>query len=142
VPTGISELFERAAQLHPERVVLAVGDEQVSYGELLERTLAIQRLLGPRPGAVAGYFDHSVDAVASFLAVLRAGGFYVPLAPVLGASRVADSVHGSGARVVLTSRALRAQLDGVRARVLATEDAEPGRPRPEPVAESSLAYVI
>jgi amino acid adenylation domain-containing protein len=143
VPTGISELFARAAELRPERRALAVGDERVSYGELLERTLAIQRLLGPRPAAVAGYFDHSVDAVASFLAVLRAGGFYVPLAPVLGAARVAESVRAAGAPVVLTSRALRDELDGVRAQVLATEDAEPaGRRPPEPTAGSSLAYVI
>jgi amino acid adenylation domain-containing protein len=142
VPTGISELFARAAELHPERHALAVGDERASYGELLERTLAIQRLLGRRPRAVAGYFDHCVDAVASFLAVMRAGAFYVPLAPVLGAARVAESVHAAGAPVVLTSRALRDRLDGVRARVVATEDAEPGRPPPEPVAESSLAYVI
>src|SRR5205085_11338325 len=75
-------------------------------------------------------------------AVMRAGAFYVPLAPVLGAARVAESVHAAGAPVVLTSRALRDRLDGVRARVVATEDAEPSRPPPEPVGESSLAYVV
>ncbi len=79
-------LYERA-RLAPERVAL-IGEregarEQLTYGELTARADALaHRLasLGVAPRVPVGvYAERSVEFVVALIAVLRAGGTYVPL---------------------------------------------------------------
>ena len=80
----LDELFVRQAARAPGAVALVTGDgASCTYGELDRRSAALARTLaghGVAPGAmVAVHCDRAPGAVVALLAVLRAGGTYVPL---------------------------------------------------------------
>jgi amino acid adenylation domain-containing protein len=142
VIVDVTEAFARQVVATPTRAALAIGDAVVGYAELAARVEAIRRVLPAAP-VIAGYFDHRIDAVAAFLAVMSQGSCYVPLAPVQGASRVVAALAASGATVLLSDGDLLPDLGGaVPATVIVAADA---RDRDGPAARvipGSLAYVI
>ena len=82
----------------PESTALIDTDDQAwSILRLAERVVTIRGLLGAvdaaglvgDPGPVAVVLDRSPDAIATFLAVLTAGGAYLPLDPQLPEERMA-----------------------------------------------------
>lgn len=87
------------------------ADRRWSYAELDEqasRMAARLSSLGVQlETPVAICLPRSLEAVASMLAVLKAGGCYVPLDPHYPPERLAFLVADSGARIVITNRALR-----------------------------------
>jgi non-ribosomal peptide synthetase component F len=87
----------------------------------------------------------SPGLVVSLLAVLKAGGAYLPLDPEYPEERLAYMVAQSGARLVLGDRALAEPLaDGVET-ILLDElalDAEPDTNPSSDVRPESLAYVV
>ncbi|MGH3757790.1 amino acid adenylation domain-containing protein [Actinophytocola sp.] len=120
-----------------DRIAVAVGETRVSHPALAARVGGIRRAVPAGAPAVAGYFDHGVDGVASFLAVLDSGPAYVPLAPVLGRDRVVAAIADSGAATVLTTHAHRDHLAGLGAEVIVTDDladADASPPTPGPIA--------
>ena len=93
--------------------------------------------------------ERTLDWMASVLAVLRAGGTYLPVEPHFPADRIAAMLLRSGCRIALTEpgstttfdRAL-AQVPDVRVIGLDTVDhAEPARPLDVPVRAGQLAYL-
>nr|BAX90000.1 Non-ribosomal peptide synthetase [Kibdelosporangium sp. AK-AA56] len=77
----------------PDAVALVHGEQAVSYAELARRSAALARALtaqgvGPER-VVAVAVPRSVDAVVAVLAVLRAGGAYLPLDTKHPAERIA-----------------------------------------------------
>src|SRR6185295_6723687 len=83
--------FEKQAALGPERIALAWANERVTYGELNRRAnqLAYRlRALGVVSDSVVGIaMDRSPDLMAAILAVLKAGGAWLPLDPEAPAER-------------------------------------------------------
>lgn len=77
--------FVRQAALSPDRIALRDGDKQLTYRALDQRANQLARALrarGVRRGARVGLcLNRSADMVVSLLAVLKAGGTYVPLDP-------------------------------------------------------------
>ncbi|MCB1032834.1 MAG: amino acid adenylation domain-containing protein, partial [Acidobacteria bacterium] len=87
--------------------------------------------------------------VQAVLAVLKAGGAYLPLDPVYPDARLAFALEDSGAPLVLTETALRERLpaDGeLGAKVICLDanelESAPQAGLPEAVSPESLAYVI
>ena len=82
----------------------------MSYGELNRRANRLARhllRLGVGPGEpVALGLERSGEMIGAILAVLKAGGVYVPLDPTYPAERLAFSLADSGARVLLTESSL------------------------------------
>ena len=77
------------------------------------------RSLGVAPGVGVGIFaERSCELVVALLAVLKAGGYYVPLDPDYPAERIAFMLEDSGVPVVVTQRALAATLPPHRATVV------------------------
>lgn len=99
--------FDRVAQRHPGHVALTSGERTVTYGELRELSDTLARRLrrqGVRIETPVGVLAHrSIAFVAAALAVLKAGGTYVPLSPEYPADRLRHLVEDSGARLVLTT---------------------------------------
>jgi amino acid adenylation domain-containing protein len=89
----LHRLFEQRAALGPQQIALAWGDERVTYGELNRRANQLARhlrALGVRPDTVVAIaMDRSPDLLAAILAVLKAGGAYLPLDPEAPAARSA-----------------------------------------------------
>ncbi|HEV2150425.1 MAG TPA: non-ribosomal peptide synthetase, partial [Longimicrobiaceae bacterium] len=104
---------------------------------------------GVGPEVVVGIcLERSVDAVAAILAVLKAGGAYLPLDPAYPAERLALMLEDSGAAVLVTRRRLAAELDGGAREVVRVDadraaiDAEPEDDPEVPAEAAGAAYVI
>lgn len=110
----IHRLFEMQAERVPDAAALQDGAAYVSYAELNGRANRIARYLrahGVGPDMAVGVYMHrSAELVASVLAVLKAGGCFVPLDPDYPAERLAYALQDSGARIVLTQQRLTALL--------------------------------
>ncbi|MCP4659865.1 MAG: amino acid adenylation domain-containing protein, partial [bacterium] len=96
--------------------------------------------------------ERTPELVVGILAVLKAGGFYVPLDPGYPKERIAFMLEDAGVRVLLTREDLRATLPEHRARVICLDAGrrpivepivEPGAQAPAPAATAgNLAYAI
>jgi surfactin family lipopeptide synthetase A len=146
------EAFEEQARRTPELTALVSGERTVTFAELdrlADRLAARLHRAGVRPETrVALLLHRDVELVVAVLAVLKAGGVYLPLDAGDPAERIAFLLADSAARVVVTSRAQAASLPSGDTRVLLTEDvddddAPPERarwPRPHPDNACYLVY--
>ncbi len=143
-------LFARHAAAHPDAAAVVCEGRTLTYRELDRRSSRLaQRLcrLGVGPEApVALGLGRSVEMVIGLLAVLRAGGFYVPLDPAWPEQRWALTLGQLGAPVVVVEEALRSRLPGFVTRTVVLDAADgvaEGEPWEDPgAAPSQLAYVL
>src|SRR6185436_14759259 len=128
----IVHAFERHARVSPSRTALEMGDSRLSYGELNACANAIAGRLRQsglaRGGRVAVFAERSIEMIAAFLGILKAGGVYVPVDPSYPAARVAFMLSDAGVEVTLTQASLapalaelRAAAPGVAERVILLE---------------------
>lgn len=147
--------FEQCAAQFPDKVALEYGNEQLSYGALngaANRLAAWLRAQGVTAGQpVAVCVERSTRLVVALLAVLKAGGAYLPLDPAYPAARLEYMLEDSGATLVLTETGLAERLSAGAARLICLNDAvqaaaidsEDGGNLAPAVAEASpLAYLI
>ncbi|MFH8585287.1 amino acid adenylation domain-containing protein [Streptomyces celluloflavus] len=95
----------------PDAPALVHGDLTLSYAQLTGRANRLARhlvTLGVRPGAVVAVaLPRSPDLVIALLAVLKAGGAYLPLDPDHPADRIVGMVEDAAPVCVLTDVAGR-----------------------------------
>ncbi len=108
--------LQRVAVEDPDRTALVSGDTAVSYGEVHRRAAYLAkhlRELGVGLEVIVGIcMPRSIDAVISILAVLRAGGAYLPLDPDYPSARLHFMVRDAGATLVLTETHCLERIDG------------------------------
>ncbi|AXB42529.1 non-ribosomal peptide synthetase [Amycolatopsis albispora] len=118
--TGVHELFERRADQHPEAPAVEFGERRLTYRQLDEAANRLAhhlRGLGTKPGVRVGIcLERSADVAISVLAVLKAGGVYVPLDPEYPPERLAYMADDAGVSVVVTNERNRELV--VRERVV------------------------
>jgi non-ribosomal peptide synthetase component F len=94
---NVSQCFQIPATEKPGFFALRSGTERLTYAGLDARTDALcDRLaaIGIKKGALAGILlDRSLATITSFLAVLKAGGAFVPLDPSSPAQGLLDIVQ-------------------------------------------------
>ena len=121
----IHQSFEAQVQARPRAVALSHGGVALSYAELNRRANQLARhLVTLGVGAevrVGVAMPRSAELVIALMAVLKAGGTYVPLDPDYPADRVAYMLEDSQAKVLLTQQSLLAQLPQTDAQVLLVE---------------------
>jgi amino acid adenylation domain-containing protein/non-ribosomal peptide synthase protein (TIGR01720 family) len=104
----LMELFEQKVQQYPQQIACEFGDQRVSYERLNCKANQLARLLianGVKPtNPVAICFDRSLAMVEGMLAILKAGGVYVPIDPSYPQERVQHMMDDTRAPVLLTSR--------------------------------------
>lgn len=100
----LSELVRAWSRIRGDRPALTCEDVSIGWSDLdrlVDRAAAFVQSSGMEPqGRVAFCAGNSVDYVVAFLAVLRAGGVAVPLAPGSSAETLATAVADSGASIV------------------------------------------
>ncbi len=153
-PDFLARLAAVAAR-YPDAVALESEAGSWTYAELAARSTRLAgrlRRLGVGPEAVVGLCGQgSLELIAGLVAVLTAGGAFLPLDPAYPAERLAFMLADSGARLVLAGRQALAEVPPGDHGVLLLEDAlddlggpgEPGEPSPLAAADpAGLAYVI
>jgi len=102
----IHELFEAQAAKTPDSVAVVHEDRQLTYAELNARATRLAHHLcelGVTPDdRVAICVERSIEMVVGLLAVLKAGGGYVPLDPAYPPERLAYMLTDSAPVAVLT----------------------------------------
>ncbi|WNG57427.1 amino acid adenylation domain-containing protein [Archangium gephyra] len=147
---GLPQRFERQVERAPAAIALVDGERRYRYDELNRRANQLAHALrhrGVGPDTLVGlYTERSADTVVGLLAILKAGGAYVPLDPAYPPDRVEMMLEDSGARVLLTQRALTGQLSRPPPEVLLLDDEATftgPADNPTPTASpGNLAYVI
>jgi amino acid adenylation domain-containing protein len=103
----LHEWFEQQAARTPENIAVKYGDRAISYRALNHWANALAHKLrehGTAPESVVGVcLDRSPELVVALLAVLKAGGAYLPLDPGYPPERLEFMVRNAGVRVVLTA---------------------------------------
>ncbi|MEQ1893532.1 MAG: amino acid adenylation domain-containing protein, partial [Planctomycetota bacterium] len=111
---SIPAAFAAVAARLGTKVALEHGDERMTYAELLGRARRLARRLlelGVERGEpVALCVARTSALVVAELAILEAGGAYLPLDPNYPAERLRFMLADSGARVLVSEGALAAQL--------------------------------
>ncbi|MCA6119370.1 amino acid adenylation domain-containing protein, partial [Bradyrhizobium sp. WSM 1738] len=106
--------FEAQVCESPDAIALVFGDAELSYAALNARANRLARRLRERgvgADVVVGLaLDRGVEMMVALLAVLKAGGAYLPLDPEYPRERLAHMLRDSGAALVLTQQALLDQF--------------------------------
>ena len=147
----IHQFVEAQATLTPDAWAVMHGETRVSYRELEARAgrLATHlQTLGVGPEVIVGVcLERSVGAIVSVLAVLKAGGAYLPLDPAYPSDRLTYMLENSRAALLITEAevwqgrhtpARTFSLRGFEESEAEGTDAE----KLEVPAENPLAYVI
>ncbi|MFI0982752.1 amino acid adenylation domain-containing protein [Streptomyces sp. NPDC021093] len=104
----VHDLFHAQVRQGPDRIAVVRGAEQLSYAQLDARANRLAHHLaaqGVGPDVpVALCLDRDPELLVAALAVLKAGGAFVPLDPGQPTSRVAAVVADSGARVLVAGQ--------------------------------------
>ncbi|MEV4823390.1 amino acid adenylation domain-containing protein [Micromonospora sp. NPDC049274] len=150
-PSGqptVTELVARQAAAAPETVALAYRDQALTYRELDERADRLARTLaarGVRAETTVGVcLPAGPDWVVTFLAVLRAGGVYLPLDPQLPAARLAHLLADSAAALVVTTADAELALPTTGVPLLRLDEQPPpvDTPLPTTIHPDAAAYLI
>lgn len=150
----VHELFEERVRAHPDAIAVVCGEQRWTYRELNARANRLARALSARglrrEGVVAVVMERDLDWAAAVLAVLKAGGAYLPVEPHFPAERIATMLSRAGCRLVLTEPGSTATLDRAldalpEVRALRVDEAcREGHPDTDPgvgVAPDQLAYI-
>ncbi len=147
----LHQLVRRQVERRGDAEAVLDGERSLSYRQLgrrIRELAAVLRDAGVGPGTVVGlYADRSPEMVVALLAVLEAGGAYLPLDPSQPPRRLSLMLEDSGAPLILTSARLREALPPGSARRIVLEEAVAAAPSgvgelAPAVADGSLAYVI
>ncbi|GFM84914.1 hypothetical protein PSCICO_03130 [Pseudomonas cichorii] len=144
-------LFEAQVERTPDAVALVSGDERLSYKALNERANRLAHHLrsqGVVPDSrVAICVERGIDMVVGLLAILKAGGGYVPLDPAYPVERLAYMLQDSAPAAVLAQTATLELLSAADAVVvnldeITWQNQSASNPVIEGLTPAHLAYVI
>ncbi len=147
----IHGLFEAQVQRTPDAVAVIRGGQRLSYGELNERANRLAHYLrkqGVEPDSrVAICVERGIDMVVGLLAILKAGGGYVPLDPAYPLDRIAYMLEDSAPAAVLVQDVTVGLLRDASMAVINLDsglwqDESVSNPEISGLTSSHLAYVI
>ncbi|MFL1674598.1 non-ribosomal peptide synthetase [Paenibacillus dendritiformis] len=106
----ISERFEMQASITPDRIAVTDDNGNITYKMLNEKADRLANKIrnwnsedGQTP-IIGIWMDRSIDMIVAILAVLKAGGAYLPILPQDPEERVRYILLDSGAKLLLTDR--------------------------------------
>ncbi|MCY8701099.1 non-ribosomal peptide synthase/polyketide synthase [Bacillus spizizenii] len=106
MPTTIHQQFEQQAEDTPDRVAILFENQTWTYRQLNERSNQLARVLrnqGVGADRVAAILtERSANMMIGILAILKAGGAFLPIDPELPDERRAYLMEDSGADVLVT----------------------------------------
>ncbi|MCB0275465.1 MAG: amino acid adenylation domain-containing protein, partial [Calditrichaeota bacterium] len=108
--------FEKMVRRQPQAIAVCDGDQELTYQTLqarAEKLAAYLRSRGvDRETPVAVLLGRSADLVVSLLAIMKAGGFFIPIDRAYPAERIAFLLEDCRAPLLLTHSAEKERLPG------------------------------
>ncbi len=148
-PACLHRIFEAHAVLNSEAIALTCDGHHWTYRELNERSNRLARrlrTLGVGPEVLVGiYAERSAEMIVGVLAVLKAGGAYLPLDTAYPADRLAFLIADSQVPILLCPVDLLGQLPDHDATVVDLADHCAGESEDDLLGGAgveSAAYVI
>ena len=148
----IHELFEEQVERTPDAIALIFQDQQLTYAELNTRANQLAyhlQKLGVNSETLVGIcLDRSLDMVICLLAVLKAGGAYLPLDPDAPQRRLDFMVEDANTSVLITQEDYLDKLHHYPVQLLCLARdwpnfaQSPTHNLPSKVTTDQLAYVI
>jgi non-ribosomal peptide synthetase component F len=101
----VPELFDERAARQPRAIAVTDAHERIGYGQLASESSRLARRLhelGVGPDTVVGVcLDRGTEFIRCLLAIMKAGGAYLPLDPSLPPARLARMCEQARPAVVL-----------------------------------------
>ncbi|MGI6114403.1 MAG: non-ribosomal peptide synthetase, partial [Mahellales bacterium] len=111
----MQQLFEEQAALTPDNIAVVFQDKQLTYNQLNERANQLARLLrrnGVKPDDIVGIMvRRSSEMIIGIMAIIKAGGCYLPIDPEYPTDRIDYMLKDSGTKVLLTEKQLMSRLN-------------------------------
>ena len=105
---AIHRLIDVSARENPDAIALTYRGQDISYKELINRSNYIARILiemSVGPEVMVGVcMERSHNLIIALLAVLKAGGVYVPLDPIYPDEKLAYMLKNSNATILLAEK--------------------------------------
>jgi amino acid adenylation domain-containing protein len=149
---GIHQLFEERAARAPQAIAVVYQNREFTYGELNVRANQLAHyLIDLKVGTeirVAVCLERSLELIIALLAILKAGGVYLPLDPTYPKKRLEFMLKDTAAPVLLTQQKLAGRLPPQDGRTVCIDAdwpaiAEYSQTNPQiTFAADSLAYII
>ena len=106
----ISELFEEQAKKTPNNTAVVFGMQKLTYKELNEKANSLAyylRKTGIVTNDLVGVMvNRSLEMIIGMLAVLKAGGAYIPIDPTYPKDRIEYMLKNSNSKILLTQEHL------------------------------------
>ena len=148
----LQEWFECQVEKTPNATALTFEGKHLSYGELNCRSNQLAHYLkglGIGPDVLVGlYIDRSPEMITGIIAVMKAGGAYLPIDPAYPTDRVSFMLQDANSPVLLTQAKFMPKLPEHKAKVVCLDtdialfDREPHSNPPCNSTPDDLAYVI
>ena len=152
----LAALFEEHAASTPNALAVEHEGQELKYGDLNRQANRLAhhlRALGVKPDTlVAVCVDRSLEMIVGLLAVMKAGGAFVPMDPAYPQDRLQFMLEDSRPAVLLTQNHLRGLFTEIREdlKLIELRDAEAWSDQPDSNPEHAtigltakdLAYVI
>jgi len=120
--TTLADLFEAQVEKSPDAVAVILQDQRISYRQInAQANVLAHQLIGQGVTAntlVGIWLQRSPEMLIAILAVLKAGGGYLPLNPDYPVERSHYMLHDSGTHIVLTQGDLDIGADALSDRVI------------------------
>ncbi len=146
---GLFDLVAAQADRTPDAIALADGTRELSYASMVSQVHVLAARLQAagvvRGDRVAILADRSIEAVLAVLAILAAGGAYIPVDPGQPDDRVRYVLSDADVSVLIAPPSMQAHAMAFRSHVAVVDSTGPSGAVPfEPVdvALSDAAYVI
>jgi amino acid adenylation domain-containing protein/non-ribosomal peptide synthase protein (TIGR01720 family)/FkbM family methyltransferase len=129
-PSGknVVELFEEQVRKTPDSLALIFKDEELTYGQLNERSNQLARYLQSKGVAAQAFvpvlMERSAEMIVSILAILKTGAAYVPVDPQYPQDRIAYILEDTRAKLVLTTSLHSEALDAAECSILCVDEVE------------------
>jgi amino acid adenylation domain-containing protein/non-ribosomal peptide synthase protein (TIGR01720 family) len=149
----LPELLEQQVASQSEAIAVIDGDRTITYGELNARANQLAfylQTLGVTTEVLVGLcMERSIDLIVSVVAILKAGGVYVPLDPTYPPERLAYMLDDTQLAVLLTQEESCDRLPPTSAKVITVHQdwaqiaSHPTTNFPTPsLTAENLAYII
>jgi natural product biosynthesis luciferase-like monooxygenase protein/amino acid adenylation domain-containing protein/non-ribosomal peptide synthase protein (TIGR01720 family) len=149
------EVFEELVRAQPNALAVTDGQQSLTYGELNQRANQWAHHLagqGVGPDVLVGIcVERSLNAIVAIMAVMKAGGGYVPLDPNYPWQRLDFMLKDSGVHCLLTQKSMEDKLRDSNAlplfldappEAVARSSRENPQPRARGLTSRNTAYMI